>query len=78
MPQDVGACFNIGYEGYDVVLFIIKHWNIVNDASVVLANLTVNWFSVATDAYMIFSSLVAFDFYNSGLKSGELIITLLD
>ena len=78
VPQDIGACFNIGYEGYDVILFIIKHWNILNDATVVITNLTANWYSIATDVYLIFTSVVAYDFYNSGMKSGELILTLLN
>ena len=78
VPEDVGACFNIGYEAYDAVLFMIKHWNILNDATVVLANLTANWYGIATDAYLIFTSAIAYDFYNVGLKSGELILTLLN
>ena len=78
IPQEVGACLNIGYEGYDALLFIIKHWNILNDATIVITNLTANWYIVATDAYLIFTSIVAYDFYNTGLKSGELIITLLN
>ena len=78
VPEDVGGCFNIGYEAYDTVLFMIKHWNILNDATVILANLTANWYGAATDAYLIFTSAIAYDFYNTGLKSGELILTLLN
>ena len=36
-----------------------------------------NWYAAATDAYLIFTSAIAYDFYNTGLKSGELILTLL-
>ena len=39
VPDEVNACLNVAYEGYDVVLFVIKHLDLAADGVNILANL---------------------------------------
>ena len=78
VPARVLAFWNVGYEGYDIILFIIKHWNPLGDGAIVSVNLSADWYHVATNVYSVVSSAYGSDFYNSAKSLGELVPTILN
>ena len=78
VPARALAFWNVGYEGYDFGLFIVKHWNAVSSGTTASVNLSADWYHVASNVYLGVSSAFGSDFYTSAKSLGELLPVILN
>ena len=78
VPSRALAFWNVGYEGYDIILFIIKHWNPVDNGAKSSVNLSADWYHVVRNIFGIIYSAFSADFYDSAKSLGELVPTILN
>ena len=78
VPSRAFAFWNVGYEGYDFVLFLIKHWNLINDGTTIGTNLAADWYHIARNIFTVGYSAYNLDFFNSARNLGELLPILLN
>ena len=78
VPGEVMSCGAIAMEGYDVIIFIIKHLDIAADGVTILANLASHWWNIGTDIFGFFTSLFTFNLFEVGRNAGDAVILLIE